>query len=247
MRCDADVPDNAARLCLQQGLHRAAGRKDGLEPLHTGVVELEHLDVVGAQVFQAGGKLGLHVGLCQGAAFCGKDKVIPQAGLLEGLADPRLADCVGARGVDVVDAGLVGGNQQLPRAGLVDALDRDAAEPQTGNFQACLTKVDILHSVLLLLCCGASGTPPLQIVRYPHYSKSTAKIQTQSLPRRGKAAPQGRMRGAFGHYCPVKGSLRQALPSSDCFAASFSPKGEAFFPLTKRPRCTTIKLYKNKV
>nr|DAU49235.1 MAG TPA: hypothetical protein [Caudoviricetes sp.] len=55
------------------------------------------------------------------------------------------------------------------------------------------------------------------------------------------------MRGAFGHYCPVKGPLRQALPSSDRFAASFSPKGEAFFPLTKRPRCTTIILYKNKV
>ena len=60
-------------------------------------------------------------------------------------------------------------------------------------------------------------------------------------------APQGRMRGAFGHYCPVKGPLRQALPSSDRFAASFSPKGEAFFSLTKRPRCTTIILYKNKV
>ena len=160
MRRDADVPDNAVRLCLQQSLHRTAGRKDGLEPLHAGVVELEHLDVVGAQVLQAGGKLGLHVGLCQGAAFCGKDKVIPQASLLEGLTDPRLADCVGACCVDVVNAGLVGGDQQLPRAGLVDALDRDAAEPQTGNFQACLTKVDILHSVLLLLCCGASRTPP---------------------------------------------------------------------------------------
>ena len=56
-------------------------------------------------------------------------------------------------------------------------------------------------------------------------------------------APQGRMRGAFGHYCPVKGLLRQALSSSDRFAASFSPKGEAVFPLTKRPRCTTIILY----
>ena len=44
-----------------------------------------------------------------------RDKVIPQAGLLEGLADPRLDDCVGARCVDVVDAGLVGGDQQLPR------------------------------------------------------------------------------------------------------------------------------------
>ena len=63
----------------------------------------------------------------------------------------------------------------------------------------------------------------------------------------GKVAPQSRMRGAFGHYCPVKGSLRQALPSSDRFAASFSPKGEGFFPLTKRPRYTTIILYKNKV
>ena len=51
------------------------------------------------------------------------------------------------------------------------------------------------------------------------------------------------MRGAFGHYCPVKGLLRQALSSSDRFAASFSPKGEAVFPLTKRPRCTTIILY----
>ena len=48
-------------------------------------------------------------------------------------------------------------------------------------------------------------------------------------------APQGRMRGAFGHYCPVKGLLRQALPSSDRFAASFSPKGEAFFFVDKTP------------
>ena len=36
------------------------------------------------------------------------------------------------------------------------------------------------------------------------------------------------MRGAFGHHCPVKGLLRQALPSSDRFAASFSPKEKPF-------------------
>ena len=41
-----------------------------------------------------------------------------------------------------------------------EVLDVDA---RTGwyNLQiACLTKVDVLHSVLLLLCCGASRTPP---------------------------------------------------------------------------------------
>ena len=40
-------------------------------------------------------------------------------------------------------------------------------------------------------------------------------------------APQGRMRGAFGHYCPVKGLLRQALPSSDRFSGQLLPQGRS--------------------
>ena len=157
---NANVPHNALGLGFQQGFHCAAGGQDGLQALHAGVVELEQFDVVGAQVFQAGGDLGLHVGLGQGAAFGGQDEVIPQARFFQRLADPFLADRVGAGSVDVVDAHLMGSDEQFPRAGLVDALDRDAAKPQAGNFQAGLTKVDVLHSVLLLLCCGALRTPP---------------------------------------------------------------------------------------
>ena len=61
-------------------------------------------------------------------------------------------------------------------------------------------------------------------------------------------APQGQMRGAFGHYCSVKGLQRQALPSSDRFAASFSPKGRSLFSVDKTALLYYhYTVYKNKV
>ena len=139
------------------------------------------------KVFQAGGDLGLHVGLGQGAAFGGQDEVIPQARFFQRLADPFLADRVGAGSVDVVDARLMGSDEQFPRAGLVDALNRDAAKPQAGNFQAGLTKVDVLHSVLLLLCCGALRTPPLQISVTHIIANLPQKSRPKAFPGGGKA------------------------------------------------------------
>ena len=97
-------------------------------------MELEQLDVVGAQVFQARGDLGLHVGFGQRAAFGRQNEVIPQPGLLQRLADPCLADRVGAGSVDVIDARPMRGDQQLPRAGLVDALNGNAAKPKAGDL-----------------------------------------------------------------------------------------------------------------
>ena len=91
-------------------------------------------NVIGAQVFQARGDLGLHVGFGQRAAFGRQNEVIPQPGLLQRLADPCLADRVGAGGGDVIDARLMRGEQQLPRAGLVDALNGNAAKPKAGDL-----------------------------------------------------------------------------------------------------------------
>ncbi len=84
--------------------------------------------------FQAGGDLGLHVGLGQRAAFGRQNEVIPQPGLFQRLADPFLADRVGAGSVDVVDARLMGSDEQFPRAGLVDALNGNAAKPKAGDL-----------------------------------------------------------------------------------------------------------------
>ena len=131
---DADMPDDALGLCLEQRLHCAAGCQNGFQAVEARVVELEQLDVVGAQVFQARGDLGLHVGFGQCAAFGRQNEVIPQPGLLQRLADPCLADRVGAGSVDVIDARLMRGDQQLPRAGLVDALNGNAAKPKAGDL-----------------------------------------------------------------------------------------------------------------
>ena len=68
----------------------------------------------------------------------------------------------------------------------------------------CLLYTSVLHSVLLLLCCGASRTPP------PYKFSVTHIIANPPQKSRPKAFLKGR---------------------------------EAFFPLTKRPRCTTIILY----
>ena len=59
------MPDDALGLCLEQRLHCAAGRQNGFQAVEARVVELEQFDVVSAQVFQARGNLGLHVGFGQ--------------------------------------------------------------------------------------------------------------------------------------------------------------------------------------
>ena len=71
MRRDADMPHHTGSLCFQQGFHRAAGGKDGFQRVKARVVELVQLDMVGAQVFQAGRQLLFHICLGHGAALGG--------------------------------------------------------------------------------------------------------------------------------------------------------------------------------
>ena len=150
VRRDADMPHDALFFGGEQGFQRAAGGQDRFEVVEAGVVELVEFDVVGAQVGQALGQLRFHLGAGQRAALGGQHKFVAQAQLLQRLADPRFADRVGAGGVDVVDAGLVRGFEQRPGAGLVDALDGDAAEPQAGNLQAGLAQLYSLHTACLV-------------------------------------------------------------------------------------------------
>ena len=71
MRRNADMPHHTGSLCFQQGFHRAAGSQDGFQRVKARVVELVQLDMVGAQVFQAGRQLLFHVRLGHGAALGG--------------------------------------------------------------------------------------------------------------------------------------------------------------------------------
>ena len=148
------MPHNALGLGFQQGFHGAAGGQDFIQIFRAGVVELVQVNVIGAQVFQAGGKLGFHLRLGQCTALGGKDKFIPQAQFLQRLADPLLADGVSAGGINVIDARLMRGFQHGAGARFINALHRNAAKAQARNPQPGAAKINILHISFSLFAAG---------------------------------------------------------------------------------------------
>ena len=153
------MPHNALGLGFQQGFHGAAGGQDFIQVFRAGVVELVQVNVIGAQVFQAGGKLGFHLCLGQRTALGGKDKFIPQAQFLQRLADPLLADGVSAGGINVIDACLMRGFQHGAGARFINALHRNAAKAQARNPQPGAAKINILHISFSLLRRGCPAPP----------------------------------------------------------------------------------------
>ena len=151
---NANVPHNALGLGFQQGFHGAAGGQDFIQVFRAGVVELVQVNVIGAQVFQAGGKLGFHLCLGQRTALGGKDKFIPQAQFLQRLANPLLADGVSAGGINVIDARLMRGFQHGSGARFINALHRNAAKAQARNPQPGAAKINILHISFSLFAAG---------------------------------------------------------------------------------------------
>ena len=156
---NANVPHNSLCLGFQQGFHGAAGGQDFIQIFRAGVVELVQVNVIGAQVFQAGGKLGFHLCLGQRTALGGKDKFIPQAQFLQRLADPLLADGVSAGGINIIDARLMRGFQHGAGARFINALHRNAAKAQARNPQPGAAKINILHISFSLFAAGCPAPP----------------------------------------------------------------------------------------
>ena len=140
---EADVPDGSGGLGVSQGFQRPAGGGDGFQVLQGRVVELVEVDVVRAEIAQAGFHVLLHGLLRQPTALGGQDKLVPDA--LQAVADVFLADGIAPGGIDVVDARLQQPVHERFGALRVNALNGDAPKAQPGDFQTCFAQYSVFH------------------------------------------------------------------------------------------------------
>lgn len=156
---------------LPAGLPWRRGGQDFIQVFRAGVVELVQVNVIGAQVFQADGKLGFHLCLGQRTALGGKDKFIPQAQFLQRLADPLLADGVSAGGINVIDARLMARLSawrgcQVHQCAAPECRQSPGAKPAARCGQNQHT------AYFILPFCGGGALPRLDgCAKYHYYSR----------------------------------------------------------------------------
>ena len=142
---DADVKDLALLLRLQHAFVQAAAvAGSGHEG---GVVELIDVDVVRAQIPQAGLQVGPECLRLGGPSLGGNVDFVPQ--VREGCAQLFLTVGVAAGGIEVGDASLQGPAQQRHRFLLGDALDRQCAEGHLIHGDPGFSQ-SVQHRILLL-------------------------------------------------------------------------------------------------
>ena len=137
------MPDGSGGLGVSQGFQRPAGGGDGFQVLQGRIVELVQVDVVRAEIVQAGFQVLLHGLLRQPTALGGQDKLVPDA--LQAVADVLFADGIAPGGIDVVDARLQQPVHKRFGALRVNALNGDAPKTQPGDFQTCFAQYSVFH------------------------------------------------------------------------------------------------------
>ena len=115
-------------------------------------MNLIQIDIIRAQIMQAGFNILRHRFLCAGHGLGRQHKFFAQAAF-QRFAQKRLADRVAARGIDIIHAALRKPLHQFPRDGRVHLLNRNAAEAHARHAQAGFAQSRIFHCDLSLFFC----------------------------------------------------------------------------------------------